>query len=199
MCSSAFLWPEKVNNFGCTPFKRRLLSLLRNLHAPSRGQEFKRPSRRKLVPFVATHVSAPKKMSRMDWTTWSANRVPLFFINVTRTSIRMETTTRREHLVQENFCLQHKQLQKCWRRLRVRQSCFEVGQKMVMALSVWAAALQFESTCVVRLVRHAEELGAVSRSCGANILFCSLRENRTQNMGRTETCGMKKYIVDRSV
>ena len=70
---------------------------------------------------------------------------------------------------------------------------------MVRVLSVWADALQFETTSVVRLIRHAEELGAVSRSCGANILFCSLRENRTQNVGLTETCGMKKYTVDRSV
>ena len=65
-------------------------------------------------------------------------------------------------LCKENVCLQHKQLQKCWRRLRVRQSCFEVGQKMVRALSVRADAFQFETTCVVRLVRRAEELGAVS-------------------------------------
>ena len=65
---------------------------------------------------------------------------------------------------------------------------------MVSALSVWASALQFETPSVARLVRHAEEFGAVSRSCGANILFCTLRENRTQNVGRTETCGMKKGI-----
>ena len=66
---------------------------------------------------------------------------------------------------------------------------------MVRALSVWADALQFETTCVVRLVRHAEELGAVSRSCGANILFCSLGENRAQNVGRAETCGMKNISM----
>ena len=31
---------ERELRFGCTPFKRRLLSLLRNLHAPSRDHEW---------------------------------------------------------------------------------------------------------------------------------------------------------------
>ena len=31
---------EKGLHFGCTPFKRRLLSLLRNLHASSRDHEW---------------------------------------------------------------------------------------------------------------------------------------------------------------
>ena len=66
---------------------------------------------------------------------------------------------------------------------------------MVRALSVWADAFQFETSRVVRLVRRAQELGAVSRSCGANILSCSLRENRTQNAGRTGTCGMENMSL----
>ena len=71
---------------------------------------------------------------------------------------------------------------------------------MVKALSVWADALQFETTCVVRLVRHAEELGAVSRSCGANILFCGLREKQNSERGsRRNMWDEKIYIVDRSV
>ena len=137
-------------------------------------------------------MTAPKKIESLGLDHLVRKQSAVVFLNVTQASIRIEATTRREHLVQENFCLQLKQLQMCWRCLRVRLSCFEVGQKMVKALSVWADAIQFETTCAVRLVRHAQELGAVSRSCGANILFCSLTENRTQNVGRTETCGMKK-------
>ena len=57
---------------------------------------------------------------------------------------------------------------------------------------VWADALQYEALCVVRLVRHAEELGVVSGSCGANILFSSLSENKTTNVRFIETCGMIK-------
>ena len=63
---------------------------------------------------------------------------------------------------------------------------------MVRALSVWADALQYETLCVVRLVRRADELGVVSGSCGANILFSSLSKNRTTNVRFIETCGMIK-------
>ena len=81
----------------------------------------------------------------------------------------------------------------------VGDACGRQKKKMVRALSVWADALQFETTCIVKLVRHAEELGAGTRSCGANILCCSLRENRTQNAGRRNMWDEKKYIIDRSV
>ena len=125
----------------------------------------------KLVRFVATHVTSEKNESHgLVHLVRKQNAV--FVINVTQASIRMETTTRREHFVHEHFCLQHTQLLKCWRRLRVRQC---------------GGALQFVSTCVVRLVRHTEEHGAVSQSCGVNILFCSSREKELKNVGRTET------------
>ena len=68
---------EKELLFGCTPFKRRLLSLLHNLHAPS-GDHERITATRIQATVVATHVAAPKIVSRMDWTTWSANRVPSF-------------------------------------------------------------------------------------------------------------------------
>ena len=47
----------------------------------------------------------------------------------------------------------------------IGRAALRSGPKMVRALSVWADAPQFETTCVVKLVRHAEELGEVSRSC----------------------------------
>ena len=128
------------------------------------GQEIKWPSTNNFAP-VLLHTSASLSL-RHHTRDCSEN-----FESRGLDLVRKRTECRRFHKTwlqpasawrpQESFCLQHKQLQKCWRRWRVRQSCFEVGQKMVRALSALADALQFETICVVRLVRHAEELGAV--------------------------------------
>ena len=110
---------ERELYFGSAPFKRRLLSLLRNLHAPSGDHErfigtrihatVDEPLRSHAVaqvqasPFVATHVTSEKIESHgLIHLVRKQNAV--FVINLTQASIRMETTARREHLVQENFC-----------------------------------------------------------------------------------------------
>ena len=71
-------------------------------------------------------------------------------------------------------------------------------KKMVRALSVWAEALQFEPHVVLDWFVTVKN-SARSPEVVVPTFFCSLRENRTHNVGRTETCGMKKYIADRSV
>ena len=62
------------------------------------------------------HTSDKSEKNRVAWTG------PL--------SPQIKCRRSRKCSLQEDFRLQHKELQVRWRRLHVRQSCFEVGQKL---------------------------------------------------------------------
>ena len=96
-----------------------------NLHAPSgdhewiTGTRFQATVDEQLRLHVAAQVQAcplrrhtrdvSEKIESHRLDHLVRKRSAVVFMSVTQVTIRMETTTRREDRVQENFCLQHKQ------------------------------------------------------------------------------------------
>ena len=130
----------------------------------------------KHVPFVATHVTAPKKLCRIDWASSVRKQSAIVFQKCDSSKHPHWKPPQSVNILCMKFSVSSFPISRSVGDASAsvfgRTALWSAKKKLVRALSVWADALLFVTTCVVRLVRprmnsaRSPEV-AVSTSCSA--------------------------------